>query len=195
MTKKRKRDMRVIAGTARRLPLKTLEGPKTRPTTDRIKETLFNMLQADVNGCRFLDLFAGSGAIGIEALSRGARECVFVENDKKAADCIRDNLAFTHLEDGAELLGCDALTAVGRLEAAGAEVFDLIFMDPPYRKGLEKELILRLIHSRLVDDMTTIVVEAALDTDFSWLEETIFTITREKNYKTNKHVFIAMKEL
>ncbi len=186
--------MRVIAGPARSLPLKTLEGPETRPTTDRIKETLFNMLQADVSGCRFLDLFAGSGAIGIEALSRGARECVFVENHKKAAACIRENLAFTHLEDGTELLECDALTAIGRLEDAGGEVFDLIFMDPPYRKGLEKELILRLIHSRLVDEMTTIVVEAALDTEFSWLEDTIFTITREKTYKTNKHVFIAMKE-
>ncbi len=187
--------MRVIAGTARRLPLKTLEGPETRPTTDRIKETLFNILQADVNGCRFLDLFAGSGAIGIEALSRGARECVFVEKNKKAAECIRENLVFTHLEEGAKLLGCDALTAIGRLESAGGEVFDLIFMDPPYGQGLEKELILSLIHSRLVDEMTLIVVEASLDTDFSWLEDTIFTITREKKYKTNKHVFIAMKEL
>ncbi|MCI8505436.1 MAG: 16S rRNA (guanine(966)-N(2))-methyltransferase RsmD [Lachnospiraceae bacterium] len=195
MTKKRKQDMRVIAGTARRLPLKTLEGPKTRPTTDRIKETLFNMLQADVGGSRFLDLFAGSGAIGIEALSRGARECVFVEKNKKAAECIWENLIFTRLEKGAELLECDALTAIGRLEDAGGEVFDLIFMDPPYRQGMEKEIILRLIHSRLVDEMTTIVVEAALDTDFSWLEGTIFAVTREKRYKTNKHVFIAMKEL
>ncbi len=186
--------MRVIAGTARRLPLKTLEGPLTRPTTDRIKETLFNMLQADVSGCRFLDLFAGSGAIGIEALSRGARECVFVEKNKKAVECIRENLAFTHLEDGAKLLECDALTAIGRLEDASGEVFDLIFMDPPYRQGLERELMIRLLHSRLVDDMTTIVVEASLDTDFSWLEETIFVVIREKVYKTNKHVFIAMKE-
>ncbi|MCI8465021.1 MAG: 16S rRNA (guanine(966)-N(2))-methyltransferase RsmD [Lachnospiraceae bacterium] len=187
--------MRVIAGTARRLPLKTLEGPETRPTTDRIKETLFNMLQADVSGSRFLDLFAGSGAIGIEALSRGARECVFVEKNRKAAECIRENLSFTRLEESAELMECDALTAIRRLEDAGGEVFDLIFMDPPYKKELEKELIFRLIHSRLVDDMTTIVVEAALDTDFAWLEDTIFAITREKRYKTNKHVFITMKEL
>ena len=76
------------------------------------------------------------------------------------------------------------------LAACQPDRFDLIFMDPPYRKGLEKELILRLIHSRLVDEMTTIVVEAALDTEFSWLEDTIFTITREKTYKTNKHVFL-----
>ena len=74
--------MRVIAGTARSLPLKCIEGLDTRPTTDRIKETLFNMLQQDILGCRFLDLFAGTGAIGIEALSRGAREAVFVEHQQ-----------------------------------------------------------------------------------------------------------------
>ena len=81
--------MRVIAGTARSLPLKCIEGLETRPTTDRIKETLFNILQPEMNGCRFLDLFAGSGAIGIEALSRGAKEAVFVESNRKAAACIR----------------------------------------------------------------------------------------------------------
>ncbi len=187
--------MRVIAGTARRLPLKTLEGPETRPTTDRIKETLFNILQADVGGSRFLDLFSGSGAIGIEALSRGARECVFVEKNRKAVECIRENLAFTNLKEAAELMECDVLTAIRRLDESGSEVFDLIFLDPPYRQGLEKEVILHLVHSRLVDDMTTIVVEAALDTDFSWIEDTIFTVIREKKYKTNKHVFITMKEL
>ena len=81
--------MRVIAGSARRLTLKTIEGMDTRPTTDRIKETLFNMIQNDIYGCTFLDLFSGSGAIGIEALSRGAKEAVFVEKNPKAADCIR----------------------------------------------------------------------------------------------------------
>ena len=76
--------MRVIAGSARRLTLKTIEGMDTRPTTDRIKETLFNMIQNDIYGCTFLDLFSGSGAIGIEALSRGAKEAVFVEKNPKA---------------------------------------------------------------------------------------------------------------
>ena len=93
--------MRVIAGTARHLKLKTIEGINTRPTTDRIKETLFNMLSYDVEGSRFLDLFSGSGAIGIEALSRGARAAVFVENNRKAARCIRENLEHTHLAERA----------------------------------------------------------------------------------------------
>ena len=90
--------MRIIAGTARSLPLKTIEGMDTRPTTDRIKETLFNMLQNDVPGCYFLDLFAGSGQIGLEAVSRGARYAVFVENNKKACACIEDNIHFTKFD-------------------------------------------------------------------------------------------------
>ena len=84
--------MRVIAGSARRLLLKTVDGMETRPTTDRIKETLFNMLQNDLYGARFLDLFAGSGAIGIEALSRGAKEAVFVDKGDGQISCIRENL-------------------------------------------------------------------------------------------------------
>ena len=87
--------MRIIAGTARSLPLKTIEGMNTRPTSDKIKETLFNMLQIDVPGCYFLDLFAGSGQIGLEALSRGAAYSVFIENNRKAAKCIEDNIIFT----------------------------------------------------------------------------------------------------
>ena len=93
--------MRVIAGKARRVPLKTLEGMDTRPTQDRIKETLFNMLQYDLADCCFLDLFAGSGGIGIEALSRGAGFAVFVEQNPKAAEIIRENLKATKLEDQA----------------------------------------------------------------------------------------------
>ncbi len=89
--------MRIIAGTARSMPLKTIEGKDTRPTTDRIKETLFNILQMDVPGAVFLDLFAGSGGIGLEAVSRGAKKAVFVENSKKAAACIQENIRFTEI--------------------------------------------------------------------------------------------------
>ena len=87
--------MRVIAGSARSLRLKTIEGMDTRPTTDRIKETLFNMINSHIPGARFLDLFAGSGAIGIEALSRGASEAVFIDSNRKCIDCIKYNLKFT----------------------------------------------------------------------------------------------------
>ena len=89
--------MRVIAGSAKRLQLKTVEGMETRPTTDRIKETLFNMISAYIADSNFLDLFSGSGAIGIEALSRGATCAVFVEQSKKAMECIEENLKYTKL--------------------------------------------------------------------------------------------------
>ena len=95
--------MRVIAGKAKRLQLKTPKGMDTRPTTDRIKETLFNMIQDELYDIHFLDLFSGSGAIGIEALSRGAKDACFVEQNKAAVDVIKQNLEFTHLREQAEV--------------------------------------------------------------------------------------------
>ena len=185
--------MRVISGTARHLPLKTPKGLETRPTTDRIKETLFNMLQNEIYGCRFLDLFSGSGGIGIEALSRGASKAVFVDSQREAVSCIRENLAFTHLEDRAEVMPEDCLTAIARL-AQRKEAFDLIFMDPPYKKELEKEVLTFLSHSSLVKPSAKIIVEAALETDFSYAGEFGFTILKEKCYKTNKHVFLQKEK-
>ena len=107
--------MRVIAGTAKRLQLKTLDGMETRPTTDRIKETLFNMIAPSVFGSVFLDLFAGSGGIGIEALSRGAKEAVFVEKNPKAMACVKENLNYTKLSEKAMTMTKDVLTALYQL--------------------------------------------------------------------------------
>ena len=99
--------MRVIAGIARSMPLRTVKGMDVRPTTDRTKETLFNIIQMRIPGCRFLDLYAGSGSIGIEALSRGADECVFVEKARASQELVRENLTFTKLIDRAEILKGD----------------------------------------------------------------------------------------
>lgn len=183
--------MRVIAGKARRLPLKSIEGMDTRPTTDRIKETLFNMLAPELYDSTFLDLFSGSGAIGIEALSRGAAECVFVENNPKAVNCIKENLTFTKLTGGAVVMTCEAQTALARME--GRKAFSFIFMDPPYASGLEDTLFAYLKDSSVTDEDTTIIVEAAKDKDFSFVEEDGFYIEKEKIYKTNKHVFIKRR--
>ena len=180
--------MRVIAGTARSMPLKTVKGMDVRPTTDKTKETLFNVLQTDVPDSRFLDLFSGSGAIGIEALSRGASHAVLVEQDSKAADCILENLQFTKLIDRAELQKCDVLTALHRME--GQKPFDVIFMDPPYDRGLEKEVLSRLKASPLVTEETLLIVEASLETDFSYLEEFGYEVVKRKEYKTNVHLFL-----
>ena len=131
--------MRVIAGSARSLKLKTLEGIETRPTTDRIKETLFNMISPQMYDCIFLDLFAGSGGIGIEALSRGAKEAVFVEKNPKAMECVKENLKFTRLEKKGLTLTKDVMNALYQLE--GEKVFDFVFMDPPYNMGFEKRVL------------------------------------------------------
>ncbi len=184
--------MRVIAGKARRLNLKTVPGMYTRPTTDRIKETLFNILQPEMLDCRFLDLFAGSGAIGIEALSRGAAEAVFVEKNPKACACIRENLAFTKLAEGGKLLNMDVLQALRSLEAKDA--FDCIFMDPPYNQELEKEVLLYLKESETADENTLIIIEAELSTDFSYVTELGYELLRVKEYKTNKHIFLKKRK-
>lgn len=187
--------MRVIAGTARSLALKTIDGMETRPTTDRIKETLFNMLGSYIPGCRFLDLFAGSGAIGIEALSRGAAQAVFVEKNERALGCIRQNLAFTHLAERGLLLAGDVSAVLSSLERRETEPFDIIFMDPPYGKGLEQQVCGQLAMSRLATTDTLIIVEASLDTNFSWTKDKELTVQKEKKYKTNKHVWIRKEQI
>ena len=172
--------MRVIAGSARSLPLKTLEGMDTRPTTDRIKETLFNMIQSEIPGCRFLDLYAGSGAIAIEALSRGAKEAVLVENSKAACAC--------KLDSQAVLMEQDVAAAIVRL--SGQEVFDIVYMDPPYAKDYERGALEALAAGSIIDGYTTIIIEEKLDTDLSYVQDLGYTITKTKTYKTNKHVFL-----
>ncbi|MEE0420837.1 MAG: 16S rRNA (guanine(966)-N(2))-methyltransferase RsmD [Lachnospiraceae bacterium] len=179
--------MRVIAGKARRLPLKTVPGQNTRPTTDRIKETLFNMIQDELYGIRFLDLFAGSGAIGIEALSRGAARAVFVEDDRRAVSCIQENLAFTRLEGG-EILSMEVLAALERLKREPS--FEVVFMDPPYRKEWERKVLEILADSPVITDHSLVIVEAALDTDFSYLEALGYILLKRKEYKTNAHMFL-----
>ena len=174
--------MRVIAGEARSLPLKTPQGLDTRPTTDRIKETLFNMLQPYLPCSVFIDLCSGSGGIGIEAISRGARHAYFVENGREPAKCIAENLHFTKQDV------VSALSSIHEKEA------DVIFMDPPYQSGLEEPVLAALSRMPYVTDETLIVIEATLDRDFSFAEEYGFSIKKEKCYKTNKHVFLAKEE-
>lgn len=180
--------MRVIAGKAKRLQLKTPKGMDTRPTTDRIKETLFNMIQDELYDIRFLDLFAGSGGIGIEALSRGAREAVFVEQSREACSIIRENLMFTHLEEQAKVLGQNVLTAFAQLRSGDG--FEVAFMDPPYGKGLELQVLQNKDFYSILVDKALVIVEADLETVL--LEDEIpgFRILKEKIYKTNKHIFL-----
>lgn len=183
--------MRIIAGSARSLPLRTPEGLETRPTSDQIKETLFNMLQYDIPGCYFLDLFAGSGQMGLESLSRGGEYSVFVENNRKAAKCIEENIKFTKFDKVSRLIVSDVTAALYTLE--GTYKFDVIFMDPPYNKGLEKTALEYLASSSLLKEDTTIIVEASVETNFDYADELGFEIIKYKKYKTNVHVFLKRK--
>lgn len=182
--------MRVIAGIARSMPLQTPEGLDTRPTTDRIKETLFNILQGEVPGSIFVDLFAGSGAIGIEAISRGAKKAYFVENAAGPLKCIDQNLVFTKFVERAIVIKQDAVAA---LTSIHEKHVDVIFMDAPYGQGQDQRVLTALTSMSYVDEETLIIIEESIKADFSYVSSLGYEIVREKNYKTNKHVFIKKK--
>lgn len=182
--------MRVIAGEARSLPLRAPEGMDTRPTTDRIKETLFNMLQGHLSDSIFVDLCSGSGAIGIEAISRGAQKAYFVENAPKAVKCIQENLKFTKFEDRSVVLKQDVVSALSGIRE---KAVDVVFMDPPYQANLEQPVLECLYRMPYVNEDTVIVIEADLKKDFEFAGNLGFEITKEKIYKTNKHVFLRKR--
>ena len=151
--------MRVIAGKYRSRRLATPAGVHTRPTSDRLRETLFNVVAPGIEDSAWLDLFAGSGAIGIEALSRGAGRVHFVESAGAAVRTIRKNLHALEIDDGAEVLERDVATALRTLEAQGVS-FDFIFLDPPYRKMGDYEQVLRfLAQSHLLRPKGLVIAE------------------------------------
>ena len=147
--------MRVITGTARGRRLKEPTGLETRPTTDRVKEAIFSTIQFEVEGRRVLDLFGGPGQMGIEALSRGAAHCTFVDLRREAAGIIRENLAATGFTDRATVVQGDALAFLSR---AGGR-FDLIFLDPPYGSGLLEKALETIAMIDIVSEHGIIVCE------------------------------------
>lgn len=146
--------MRVITGLARGCRLDTLPGEETRPTSEKVKEGLFSAIQFEIEGRRVLDLFAGSGQLGIEALSRGAVSCVFVDRNPAAVPVIRENLCRARLEAGSQVISTDALSYIQR----PGERFDLVFLDPPYGENLLPQLLPAV--ARLVQDGGLIVCES-----------------------------------
>ncbi len=184
--------MRVIAGKARHLILRTPKGSHVRPTTDRIKETLFNMIQMRIQGSRFLDLFAGSGGIGIEALSRGADFCVFCDTDREALACIRSNLATTGFAERSAVLAGDYSRTLNRLR--NKEPFDIIFMDPPYGNDLEINALKMVESGHILAPDGLVILETPADQDIRNDMPDGMHITKEKVYKSNKHIFIEQGE-
>lgn len=183
--------MRVIAGSARRLQLKTPEGMETRPTSDRVKESLFNMLNPDIYDCRFLDLFSGSGAIGIEALSRGAKKAVFVDKSKICTDIIKENLKFTKLEENAEVINAEVIDTIKKLGRENA-VFDIIFMDPPYAAGLYEPVLNSLITEGILSKNGYVVAESSKDYKFPFVNG--FKISKERKCGPAVMTFLYLGE-
>ena len=151
--------MRVIAGAARSCKLSSLAGEETRPTTDRVKESVFNMVMPYIEGAEALDLFAGSGALGIEALSRGAKECTFVENNRLAMQVIRQNLAHTRLDSAAKLAERDAISFLEGTK----EDYSLIFLDPPYDGGWYAPVLSLIGKRKLLRPNGILVLEKRAD--------------------------------
>lgn len=168
--------MRVISGTARGLKLLAPEGMGTRPTTDRVKESVFNLLQPYIPTLSVLDLFSGSGAMGIEALSRSCSRCVFVDNNNEAIAIIRKNIEKARLSSSAEIVKSDALSYLDRCNIK----FDIIFLDPPYNKGLLQPVFDKIFASDLLRRDGIIVVETELNGEL--LVDERFDLIRQAKY-------------
>ena len=151
--------MRVISGTARGRKLRELSGMETRPTTDKVKESIFNIIQFDIEGRRVLDLFAGTGQLGIEALSRGAASCTFVDVRREAVALVRENLSHTGLAGGTVIQG-DYLSFLSGCR----EKFDLVFLDPPYASGQLARALETIAGIDIVSEHGIIICESARET-------------------------------
>ena len=180
--------MRVIAGKRKHFTLKTLEGLSIRPTTDKIKETLFNMIQFELSNINFLDLYAGSGAIGIEALSRGAKQAVFVDNNVEAIKIIKENLKKTDFLDDSIIIHSDVVKAISNLNYD--KIFHIVFMDPPYNQNLYIDTLKILSNKKFIDDETIFILEMDKNDNVDTALSFGYTIIKQKIYKNNMHLFL-----
>lgn len=179
--------MRVIAGRARGCALVAPEGLSTRPTADRIKESLFNIIQAELSDIRFLDLFAGSGSIGIEALSRGASKAVFVDNSRESISTINKNLQKTRLTENAAVLQMDIWQAIDFLSKKG-ETFHIVYMDAPYKKDFVTKTLEMIVKGNILKKDGFIIVEQGFDENLP--DVSGLTVYREKKYSKTTIVFL-----
>ena len=168
--------MRVITGKARGVTLKTPDGMQTRPTSDRVKEALFSIINFDIPGARVLDLFGGTGQLGIEALSRGAKSAVFVDAGEPACRLIRENLKRTMLEADGKVVRNDYLSYLNHCR----EQFDIIFLDPPYAEVFLENSLKRIAEIDILQSNGIIVAERPLGKDLPWEMK---GFTRSKDYK------------
>ncbi|MBE6594791.1 MAG: 16S rRNA (guanine(966)-N(2))-methyltransferase RsmD [Ruminococcaceae bacterium] len=186
--------MRIITGTAKGVKLATLSGDNTRPTSERAKEAVFSMLQFDLAGRRVLDLFSGSGQMGLEALSRGAAKAVLVDKERAAVDVITQNATKTRLLERAEIRRADALSY---LSGYRGEPFHLVFLDPPYALGLIPQCLSLLLSRNLLTPGAVVVCEAgSFETVFAGDEALAarFDVLRESRYGVAFVTLISPKQ-
>lgn len=171
--------MRVITGSARGVRLKTPEGMQTRPTSERVKEAVFSVIQFEVEGGRVLDLFAGTGQMGIEALSRGAKEAVFVDERRDACSLVRENLRRTRLSEQAQVIQGDYLSYLKTCR----KTFDLVFLDPPYREEFLENALNSISEIDILSDRGIIICERPAEKQ---LEGIFPGLVRGKDYRYGK---------
>ena len=155
--------MRIITGKAKGIRLKTLEGDATRPTSERVKEAVFSMIQFDVEGRSVLDLFAGSGQLGLESLSRGAMEATFVDKSKDAVAIIKENIQKTRFLDQSEVYQSDSINFLSR---CGSKKFDIVFLDPPYALKLYNPALKAMLDKNILKPTSIIICESGTDAIF-----------------------------
>ena len=183
--------MRVISGIARGSKIETIDSLKTRPTLDRVKEALFNILQNDIKDSIVLDLFAGSGALGIESLSRGAKKAYFCDNNIDAIKVIKRNLEKTRLIDNAEVFFGDYTKLLNKIK----EKIDIIFIDPPYKSDFGVKALKELINKELINENSIIVIETdEIDRDIKELNDVRgVTIIDERKYGRANLIFVKKR--
>ena len=179
--------MRVIAGKAKGIQQNTPQGMLTRPTTDRVKEALFSIIQFELPGAKVLDLFGGTGQLGIEALSRGASKAVFVDARREACQLIGANLKKTHLESEASVVQSDYLEYLNRCK----ETFQIILLDPPYAEVFLENAIKRITEIDILQSGGIIVAERPLGKELPWEFE---GYTRSKDYKYGKIILTLYRK-
>ena len=180
--------MRVITGKARGIQLKTPDGMQTRPTTDRVKEALFSIIHFDIPGAKVLDLFGGTGQLGIEALSRGAKHAVFLDQSEQACRLIRENLKRTRMEQESQVIRGDYLDYISRCR----EQFDIIFLDPPYAEVFLENALKRITEIDILHSGGIIVAERPLGKVLPWEFQ---GYERSRDYKYGKILLTIYRKL
>ena len=184
--------MRVISGKARGLKLNTPKNDDVRPTTDRVKESLFNMINSYIMDSDILDLFAGTGSLGIECLSRGANQCIFVDNSKESINIVKSNIKKARVENESIVLNLDFKSAINSLSSKNKQ-FDVIFMDPPYYKNMFSDALSAVDNNNLLKEDGIIVVEHDTVDKFPDNMGRLYK-SREKKYGNTTLTFYKLEE-